>query len=83
MTFLLLPDGDLAFTIEGGDESPKGRCTMLYAPREEGQGLVEYGLILVLIAILVVVILRTVGGKISTMFSTISSAMPGPPTPTP
>jgi pilus assembly protein Flp/PilA len=56
---------------------------MLYAPREEGQGLVEYGLILVLIAILVVVILRTVGGKISTMFSTISSAMPGPPTPTP
>ncbi len=56
---------------------------MLYDPREEGQGLVEYGLILVLIAILVVVILRTVGSKISTMFSTISSAMPDLHTPTP
>ena len=30
---------------------------MLYLPREEGQGLVEYALILVLVAIVVIVIL--------------------------
>ena len=34
---------------------------MLYLPREEGQGLVEYALILVLIAIVVIIILTTLG----------------------
>ena len=34
---------------------------MLYMPREEGQGLVEYALIIVLIAIVVIVVLRLVG----------------------
>ncbi|MEA3308866.1 MAG: pilus assembly protein, partial [Chloroflexota bacterium] len=35
---------------------------MLYLPREEGQGLVEYALILVLIAVVVIVILTLLGG---------------------
>lgn len=50
---------------------------MLLVMREEGQGLVEYGLILVLIAVVVVIILALVGGQISTLFSTIVEAIPG------
>ncbi len=50
---------------------------MLYLPREEGQGLVEYALILVLIAIIVIVILRVLGQKVSSTFSQISSGLGG------
>ena len=48
---------------------------MLYLPREEGQGLVEYALILVLVAIIVIIILGVLGGQISTIFSQIASAL--------
>lgn len=44
---------------------------MLYLPREEGQGLVEYALILVLVAIVVIVILTLLGGQVSNVFSRI------------
>ena len=44
---------------------------MLYMPREEGQGLVEYALILVLVAIVVLVILTLVGPAVGNMFSNI------------
>jgi len=37
---------------------------MLYLPREEGQGLVEYALILVLVAIIVIAILMVLGPQI-------------------
>ncbi len=42
---------------------------------EEGQGLVEYALILVLIAIVVIGILTVLGNKVSTVFSTINSGL--------
>ena len=48
---------------------------MLYLPREEGQGLVEYALILVLIAIVVLVILGILGTQVSTIFSQITSGL--------
>ena len=48
---------------------------MLYLPREEGQGLVEYALILVLIAIIVIVILGVLGTQVSTIFSQITSGL--------
>ena len=48
---------------------------MLYLPREEGQGLVEYALILVLIAIIVIVILGVLGTQVSTIFSNITSGL--------
>lgn len=48
---------------------------MLYLPREEGQGLVEYALILVLIAIVVIVVLGLLGTQVSTIFETITGAM--------
>ena len=36
---------------------------------EEGQGMVEYGLILALIAIVVIAALTTLGGKVNGIFS--------------
>ncbi|HET92013.1 MAG TPA: pilus assembly protein [Chloroflexi bacterium] len=44
---------------------------MLYLPREEGQGLVEYALILVLVAIVVIVILAILGPSIGNIFSNV------------
>ncbi len=44
---------------------------MLYLPREEGQGLVEYALILVLIAIVVIVVLVVLGPQIAAVFQKI------------
>ena len=44
---------------------------MLYMPREEGQGLVEYALILVLVAIAVIVILALLGPTVGNMFSNV------------
>ena len=43
--------------------------------REEGQGLVEYALILVLIAIVVIGILSMLGKRVSTVFSTVNSGL--------
>ena len=43
--------------------------------REDGQGLVEYALILVLIAIVVIGILTLLGGKVSQVFSGIYSGL--------
>jgi pilus assembly protein Flp/PilA len=43
--------------------------------KEEGQGLVEYALILVLIATVVIGILTVLGRRVSTVFSTINSGL--------
>jgi pilus assembly protein Flp/PilA len=47
---------------------------MLFLHREEGQGLVEYALILVLVAIVVIAILTLLGPQIGNVFSRITSA---------
>lgn len=47
---------------------------MLYAPKEKGQGLVEYALILVLVAVVVIVVLALLGPAIGDVFSEIMSA---------
>ncbi|HUY10518.1 MAG: Flp family type IVb pilin [Candidatus Dormiibacterota bacterium] len=44
---------------------------------EEGQGMVEYALILVLIAIVVIVILTVVGHRVSDVFSNINTGLGG------
>ena len=46
---------------------------MLFAPKEKGQGLVEYALILVLIAVVVIAILVILGPVIGNVFSQIVS----------
>ena len=43
--------------------------------KEQGQGLVEYGLILVLIMVVVVAVLTVFGGKVDTMFSSVNSGL--------
>jgi pilus assembly protein Flp/PilA len=44
---------------------------------EEGQGLVEYALIILLVAIAVVGLLTALGGDIGNTFSSISSTLSG------
>jgi len=52
---------------------------MLFLSREEGQGLVEYGLILILVAIVVVGVLTLLGPQIGNVFSRVVVCVP--PTP--
>ena len=56
----------------------KGESTkMLFAPKEKGQGLVEYALILVLVAIVVIAALMILGPIIGNTFSTINRSLKG------
>ena len=48
---------------------------MLFLPREEGQGLVEYALILVLVAIAVIALLTLLGNTVGDVFSSITDAL--------
>jgi pilus assembly protein Flp/PilA len=48
---------------------------MMYNPREEGQGLVEYALILVLVAVVVIVVLAILGPLVANVFSSINSSL--------
>ncbi len=49
---------------------------MLYLARDEaGQGLVEYALILVLVAMVVVMIVAIMGPRIGNLFSRITNAI--------
>jgi len=50
---------------------------MLYLENESGQGLVEYALILVLVAIVVIAILTLLGPTIGNIFSRIVDALQG------
>ena len=47
----------------------------MYLPREEGQGLVEYALILVLVAVVVIAILTVLGPQIGGVFSDVTSGL--------
>lgn len=49
---------------------------MLFAPKEKAQGLVEYAIILALIAIVVIAVVRAFGSKLGQTYSTISSSLP-------
>jgi pilus assembly protein Flp/PilA len=44
---------------------------MLFAPKEKGQGLVEYALILVFVALIVIVVLAILGPAIGNAFSQV------------
>jgi len=52
---------------------------MFYLPRrdEEGQGLVEYALILVLVALVVIAILAIMGPQIGNVFSRVTNGLAG------
>lgn len=48
---------------------------MLFAPKEKGQGLVEYALILVLVAIVVIAVMMLLGPLIGNVFSAINNSL--------
>ena len=43
--------------------------------RAEGQSLVEYGLIIALIAVIVLVVVTTLGGKLKIVFSSVANSL--------
>lgn len=45
------------------------------APRERGQGLVEYALILVLVSIVVIAILLVLGNEVNNVFNLIADSL--------
>ncbi len=47
----------------------------MYLPREEGQGLVEYALILVLVALVVSAVLMILGPQIANVFSKLTNGL--------
>jgi pilus assembly protein Flp/PilA len=49
---------------------------MFFAPQEKGQGLVEYAIIIALVAIIVIAVMRLLGPKIGNTFSSISNSIP-------
>ena len=53
---------------------------MLFAPKEKGQGLVEYALILVLVAVVVIAVLLILGPIIGNVFTKINSQLVAPGT---
>ena len=48
---------------------------MLYAPQERGQGLVEYAIIIALIAIVVIAVFSTLGKKVNNTFNSIGNSL--------
>ena len=54
----------------------KGITIMLFALKEKGQGLVEYAIILALIAIVVIAVMQILGKKVNNTFNSISNSLP-------
>ena len=48
---------------------------MLFSQQQQGQGLVEYAIILVFVAIVVISIIRLLGPRVGNIFSTINSSL--------
>jgi pilus assembly protein Flp/PilA len=48
---------------------------MLFHPEERGQGLVEYAIIVVFVALVVIALVRLLGPKVGNIFSTINSSL--------
>lgn len=49
----------------------------MFLPQEEGQGLVEYALIIVLVAIVVIGALTLLGGQVTQVFNDIVAGLGG------
>lgn len=64
-----------SFVFQQSESKRKEDDAMLFAPKEKGQGLVEYALILVLVAVVVIVILALLGPAIGNVFSQIMNSL--------
>lgn len=54
----------------------KGKAIMLFAPQEKGQGLIEYAIILSLVALIVIAVMWLLGPKVGDSYSAINSSIP-------
>jgi pilus assembly protein Flp/PilA len=61
--------------VRFGEQPTSKECIMLFYPFEEGQGLVEYALLLILVAVIVVVGLALLGPRLGNIFSNIISSI--------
>ena len=59
-----------------GNRHLRKEFMMLFSPKEKGQGLVEYAIIIVLVAILLIVIVGALGEKTGDTFSSINNSLP-------
>jgi pilus assembly protein Flp/PilA len=77
-----LPAALLVALLQGFSASSRvartkeGGAFMILSPREEGQGLVEYALILLFIAIVVVAIMLIFGPSVGNLYSTVVNSWP-------
>ncbi len=55
---------------------PKRGDIMLFLSTEEGQGIVEYGLVLILVAVVIIAVLTLLGPQIGNIFSRIIVCVP-------
>ena len=62
-------------SADNGDVLNKLRRRLSFLTPERGQGMVEYALILVLIAVIVIAVLMVLGNQIQNAFCNISGAM--------
>jgi Flp pilus assembly pilin Flp len=62
--------------IEGGFHATRRCATMLFLPGEEGQGLLEYGLILILVAIAIVAVVTLLGQQLLGFYTRVRDAWP-------
>jgi len=65
----------LGKAFQGNLKEKGGETDMLFAPKEKGQGLVEYALILVLVAVVVIAVLLILGPIIGNVFTKINSEL--------
>ena len=49
---------------------------MLFAAQEKGQGLIEYAIILSLVALIVIAVMWLLGPKVGDNYSSINSSLP-------
>ncbi len=57
-------------------EGRKMKKLMAFLKDEEGATAVEYGMMVALIAAVIVAVVKTLGGKVNTAFTTVNSNLP-------
>jgi pilus assembly protein Flp/PilA len=67
--------GYMVRLMRQNQNSGKEVKAVLFALKEKGQGLVEYALIIVLVAIIVIAILFLLGPSIANLFSTVNNSI--------
>jgi pilus assembly protein Flp/PilA len=63
--------------VQGIYKRKGSEATMLFAPKQKGQGLVEYALILVLVAVVVIAVLAVLGPVIGNIFTDLNTQLQG------